>query len=370
MRDSDPLDREIRALVRELVESAPAAPPVPSGHLVDARRRSPHRALAISLPLSLLIAGAAAASITALARTGPGVDRMFLRVTTGGVAIRAYGPSSGAGEPQIEVGLSSRDAVGTLTGVAVTNPPGRDWFYPVVSTVFGHGATGASATLVSVGPDVATVRATFASGATDSMHPVAGWAVLAVPGTSGAGRLVGLNASGYQVGEAAIPRPTPSGEGFLGESTPTFVRTTAQGVLVIGHTVRSSAHGARWLYPYLADRASVQVGLEGIPACRPRAPRAVVAGALEVDADQGEPMAVVVVHAGVSVARVRVRFANGVADAMSPVAGQAVLVTVGTIGTTNGHASLARAVLQAFSADGRLISSRPISLRDTPYASC
>jgi len=298
------------------------------------------------------------------------VNRSFLRVTSGGIAIRAYGTSSGVPEPQIEVGLSSHDAVGYMTGLAVTNPPGANWFYPVESTRFGVGASGGSATLVSVGPNIVTVRAIYSSGASDSMHPVSGWAVVATPGTEGTGRLIGLDGAGHRVASAQIPAPTPSGEGFLGESTPTFVRTTHQGVLIIGHTVRNQPRGASWLYPYLVDRASVQMGLEGIPACRPKSPSGVVSRVLEVDADQGVPMTVVIVHAGTSVALVRVHYSNGVQDSMAPIAGQAVLVTVGTTESAGGHADPKEGLLQAFATDGHLIVSRPISLRDSAYVSC
>jgi len=207
MQDADPLDREIRALVRALVDSAPPAPPVPSSRDLNGRRRSRRRFLTILLPLSLLLAGGAAASITALVHTGPGVNRLFLRVASGGIAIRAYGTSSGVPEPQIEVGLSSHDAVGYMTGLAVTNPPGANWFYPVESTRFGVGASGGSATLVSVGPNIVTVRAIYSSGASDSMHPVSGWAVVATPGTEGTGRLIGLDGAGHRSPRPRYRRP-------------------------------------------------------------------------------------------------------------------------------------------------------------------
>ncbi|HVB70063.1 MAG TPA: hypothetical protein VND83_01000 [Acidimicrobiales bacterium] len=61
MQDADPVDREIRALVRALVDSAPPAPPVPSTRDLNSRRRSRRRFLTILLPLSFLLAGGAAA---------------------------------------------------------------------------------------------------------------------------------------------------------------------------------------------------------------------------------------------------------------------------------------------------------------------
>src|SRR5579863_2169149 len=98
MQSGDAFDGEIRAGVRALVDSSPPAPFLPVERSTLYHRRSRPRALALSIPLSLLIAGVAAASITALVRTGPGVDRLFLRTTSSGIAIRAYGSSSGVSE--------------------------------------------------------------------------------------------------------------------------------------------------------------------------------------------------------------------------------------------------------------------------------
>jgi hypothetical protein len=370
MHRADELDNDIRALVAALVDTSPPAPPLPYVRAATRRRPSRRHVAIISLPLTLLLVGVAAASISALGRSAPGVSRLFLRVTDGGIAIRAYRSTNEPALPQIEVGLSRRDAVGYLTAIAVTNPPGADWFYPEAATSFGSGASGGNAVVVSVGPNIKTVRATFASGASDAMHPVSGWAVLAAPGVNATGQLVGFDAIGRQVASAHIPAPTPSGEGFPGESTATFSRVTNQGVVVIGHTVRPFAQGQGWLYPYLADRTSVQMGLEGIPACRPSSPSGVAFGVLEVDAQQGQPMTVVIVHSGAAIASVLVRYANDVTDSMRTVAGQAVLATVGTIQRRDGIPRLKGGVLEAFTSSGQLLSSRHISLQDSAYQQC
>lgn len=370
MLESESLDQEIKSLVRAIIDSAPPAPPLPRAHGSRRPRRARRRAIAIAIPLSLLVVGVAAASITALVSTRPGVARLFIRTTQAGIAIRAYGASAGVRLPQIEVGLSTRQSAGYVTAIGQENPPGANWFFPVASTVFGRGTSGGSAVVISVGANVTTVRAVFSSGVRDSMHPVNGWAVLAEPGVAGGGRVLGYDASGNQVASAQVPSPTPSGEGFPGESIPTFSRVTAQGVLIIGHTVRSQANGPKWLYPYLANHASVQLGLEGVPACRPRSATGVDAGVLVVDAAEGEPMTVVVVHTGGAVSRVRVHFANGATDSMSPVAGQAILVTVHTLGRSSGRTTLKGAVLTAQGRNGQVLFRGRLSLGDSVYSGC
>jgi hypothetical protein len=297
------------------------------------------------------------------------VTRLFLRTTRSGIDIRAYLVTRGITGPGLEVGLSSSHAIGLLLPGG-SGPPGPDSPVALGATVFGDRAGGGTAVAVHAGSNVATVRAEFSSGATDAMHPVDGWAVLATSGTKASGRLVALDADGRRLSAVTIPRPVPSGEGFPGESRASFVRVTSQGVLVIGHTVQPDRNGPRWLYPYLADRASVQLGLEGIVACRPSAPRELDAGVLVVGAAEGQPITVVVVHAGAAIARVSVRFSTGIADSMAPVGGQAVLATLGTVDRAGRLDSMPRAVIDGFAHNGRLVASTPLFPNASPYTEC
>jgi hypothetical protein len=369
MRSADPLDEAIRSLVVELVEAAPPAPSFPGEQLVR-RLRHRRRLVVVALPLSLALAGAAAASIPTLLETSPGVTRLFLRSTTSGIDIRAYEVTTGAVVPYIEVGLSSSHAAGLFVASTTGAPISPDGLAAVGATVFGSGVGGGSAVLVRTGTNVATVRAVFGSGTRDTMHPIDGWAELAAPGTSASGRLLALDASGQQLATTLVPRPTRSGEGFSGESSVTFIRVTKQGVLVIGHTVRPERDGPRWLYPYFADRASVQLGLEGLLACRPSSPEVLEAGVLVAGVAEGEPMTVVVAHAGRAIARVEVRFRGGTEDSMTTVAGQAVLVTLGTVDRAGRLDSMQPATLDGFTTGGRLVASEPLYPTASPYDCC
>jgi hypothetical protein len=245
------------------------------------------------------------------------VTRLFLRSTTSRIDIRAYEVTTGAVVPSIEVGLSSSHAAGLLvastTGAAIS----PDGLAAVGTTVFGSGVGGGSAVLVRTATNVATVRAVFGSGTRDTMHPIDGWAVLTAPGTSASGRLLALDASGQQVPTTVIPSPTRSGERVSGESTATFDRSPIRACSSSAIPSDPSAT-VRWLYPYLADRASVQLELEGLLACRPSSADGLDAGVLVAGAAEGEPM-IVVVHAGSAIARVEVRFRGGAEDSMTTV---------------------------------------------------
>ncbi len=248
-------------------------------------------------------------------------------------------------------------------------PPARD-VLALSSTVFGSGERGGFAVIVHVGRDVARVSARFATGAVDAMRPVDGWAVVAVAGTRPGGTVTGYDAAGATVATAALPAPTTMGGQFPGESSATFTRTTRQGVLVIGHTITAGPGARPWLYPYLADGAAVQLGLEGIPACRPAGPTAVDGGVAVVGVAEGEPITVVIVYAGRDVARVSVHYANGASDAMATVGGDAVLATLGTIDRAGDVSSIPRATIDAYSATGRLVRRLALNPSATPYGGC
>jgi hypothetical protein len=371
MASTEDLDRQIRILVAQLADAAPPAPPLPSEGALRRRRRRKRLSLAL-VPLVLaVLAGAAGATVPALLQTSPGVIRLFIRSTTTGVQVRVYEVTTrgGALAPYVEAELSTANAIGLLVVDASTEVPPRGMEAPQ-ATSFGNGSAQAGAVAVRTGTDVTMVRAQFASGVTDTMRPVHGWAVLAEKGAGVGGQVLGFDASGRRVAVVRVPKPVESGEGFPGEAKASFVRVTNQGVLVIGHTVEAVPGGNRWLYPYLADGAAVQLGLEGIQACRPAQPRALIAGIVIVGTAEGEPTTVVVVHSGSEIARVRVEFSGGISDEMAVVEGQAVLVTLGTIAKSGEIDTLHRANLEGFSSSGKLLTKVPLYPNSTPYEGC
>lgn len=371
MRTTEDLDKQIRSLVTQLADAAPPAPPMPSEGLLRRRRRRRRLPIGVVPVLVALLAGVAGATVPRLLHTSPGVIRLFIRSTTAGVRVRAYEVTTqgGAVVPYVEAELSTASAVGLVTSDATHNVNALGVQVPE-ATRFGGARGQAGAVVVHAGRDVALVRAQFASGATDSMRPVDGWAVLAENGGRLAGRVLGFGSTGQRVAVIAIPKPVFSGEGFPGEARPTFMRVTNQGVVVIGHTVQVGPGGARWLYPYLADGAAVQVGLEGIQACRPAQRTALIAGVVIVGASEGEPMTVVVVHSGSDIARVRVQFSGGTFDEMAVVQGQAVLVTLGTIAKNGNIQTLQKANLEGFSPSGQLLAKVPLYPNSTPFEGC
>jgi hypothetical protein len=274
MITNDELDRRIRSLVSEMVDAAPPAPPVPTGEAVQ-RRRHHRRAVLVSLTLS--VAAVVAAGATTLPRffaTGPGITRLFVRTTDTGLTIRLYKVAPPAATvTSVEAELSTRTAVGLLDSIAVSPLGGPDAIYAVSATAFGAGSRGGLATLVWAGAGITRVRAHFSSGASDGMRPVNGWAVLGQASTRPGGVVTGFDASGRKVAAAAIPGPSRSGEGFPGETTPTFTRVTNQGIVVIGHTLHNGAGSPGWLYPYLADGAPYSWASRGSPSVDLRAPR-------------------------------------------------------------------------------------------------
>ncbi|HEV2427010.1 MAG TPA: hypothetical protein VGS61_02185, partial [Acidimicrobiales bacterium] len=224
--------------------------------------------------------------------------------------------------------------------------------------------------IVHVGSDVSEVSVRFDTGVVDSMTSVDGWAVVAETGTRPGGTVTGYDAAGHAVATEPLPAPSSSGSLFPGESRATFTRTTAQGVLIIGHTVRTGPNAQPWLYPYFADGAAVQLGLEGIPACRPAGDLAVDAGVAVVGTAEGEPITVLVVYAGADVSRVSVRYANGVTDSMATVSGDAVLATLRTIDHAGDPSSIPRATLDAYDAGGHVVRRLALDARDLAYGGC
>ena len=64
---------------------------------------------------------------------------------------------------------------------------------------------------------------------------------------------------------------------------------------------------------------------------RPNGPNTLIVGVTTAGVAEGEPMTIVIVHAGRNVSKVSKVYSNGVSDGMNVVEGQAVLVTLNTI---------------------------------------
>src|SRR5579863_1870453 len=358
MKQSDELDKSIRSIVYGLVDAAPPAPPFPAPTLAGPRRKARRRRRVVLLaPIAaLVLGGAAAAAIPALVQTSPGVHRLFIRTSPSGVDIRAYLFSGGGSVPNSLQGeLSTSHAIGEFSvDSAVVGAPSD--FSVLIATVFGTGRNRASTVAVRTGSAIARVSANFLDGRRDAMRPVDGWAILGQIGPDTGGTVEAFDGRGNLVGSAAIPGPTSSGEGFVGESRPTFTRVTSQGIVIIGHTVSDVAGGAGFIYPYVADHGAVQLGIEGYGYCRPASPTAVVAEVAVMGLQEGDPMTVLIVHAGSSIARVEVTFVKGPKDAMNTVSGQAVLATVGTIARSGELQTLKPAIVEGFGKSGNLLS--------------
>ncbi len=207
---------------------------------------------------------------------------------------------------------------------------------------------------------ISVVRATFAGGGSDAMRPVGGWAVLAHLGSRPGGHVAAYNARGRLVDVVPVPRPTNPG-GPPEVSNPTFVRTTHQRVLIVGHTVGG------FLSPDVADGSFVMVGVEGLEVCRPANPRGLAPGVSILSGDgrppgsMGPPITLVVVHSGTAIATVEVVFANHVSDSMAPVDGQAVLATLGTVANNAQLGTLEMATVYGFDRQGRRVTSVPLN---------
>lgn len=65
-----------------------------------------------------------------------------------------------------------------------------------------------------------------------------------------------------------------------------------------------------------------------------------------------------------------VKFSDGAHDEMGTVQGQAVLVTLGTIGQSGRLDSLQRGIVQGFSVGGRLVAEARMYQNNTPYQGC
>jgi len=283
--------------------------------------------------------------------------RLFIRATSDGVDIRAYATSGGL-QAGLEGELSTDRAAGLVFGRQVKVPAGA--VRAEATTVFGTDGHDATAVAVRAGTNVATVRATFGGGGSDVMRPVGGWAVLAHLGSRPGGHVAAYNGRGQLVDRAPIPRPTNPG-GPPEVSDPTFVRNTHQGILIVGHTVGG------FLSPDIADHFVVMVGLEGLQLCRPGDQRGLAVGVSILTGGGvpitflGPPLTLVVVHAGRAIARVEVVFANHVSDSMAPIAGQAVLATLGTVANNAQLGTLQPATVYGFDRQGRRVASVPLT---------
>jgi hypothetical protein len=337
-------ENELRELLRASVAEVQAPERVRHFAPVGRRRLHPRHSALIVIPLLAMVGAGAAAAVTSLQSTNSGTSRIFLRETTDGVHIRGYtfsGVSGFTGE------LSTDRAVGLVFGDRAHLGPTKVRAEDV--TIFGTNGHDATAVAVRAGSDVSTVTVRFRGGGSDTMHPVDGWAVLAHQSSHHAGSLTAYDSNGRVLASTLLPPPSNPG-GPPEVSTPTFVRTTSQGVLIVGHIDNG------FLAPDLADRAAVQVGLEGFGVCRPATPTGLAPGIVVVGVDEGEPMTVVIVHSGSQISKVRVVFANHVEDQMAPINGQSVLATVGTIAASGLLDTLQPGYVEGFGQSGKLVS--------------
>ncbi|MGA8297171.1 MAG: hypothetical protein WB770_09040 [Acidimicrobiales bacterium] len=361
MNGTDEFDGRIRPAVFRLVDSAPPPPPFPDASQAVSRQRAARkRRLFVAVPLVVVVLGsAAAAAIPALQQTSPGVTRLFIRSSPTGVQIRAYLVTGGGLPTSMQGELSTEKAIGELS---VDSPPfAPRGFAATVSAVFGQRDDRATAVAVHTGSDVGLVKATFANGTTDEMHPVGGWAILGAIGAEAAGTVVAFGLNGERIGSQPIPAPTSS-SGGPSEPRELFNRVTNQGIVVIGHDLNGYA------YPYLADRDAAQLGIEGYPVC-PTQPDRVEGAVAVAGVREGDPMTVLIIHAGRGIARVKVTYANGVEDAMNTVSGQAVLATLGTIAKNGRLDTLEKGTIEGFDGNGRLRTRVPIN-RSAGAGSC
>ena len=337
-------ENELRELLRASVAEVQAPEKVRQFAPVGRRRLHPRHSALVVIPLLAMVGAGAAAAVTSLQSTNSGTSRIFLRETTDGVHIRGYtfsGVSGFTGE------LSTDRAVGLVFADRAHLGPTKVRAEDV--TVFGTNGHDATAVAVRAGSDVSTVTVRFRGGGSDTMHPVDGWAVLAHQSSHHVGSLTAYDSNGRVLASTLLPPPSNPG-GPPEVSTPTFVRTTSQGVLIVGHIDNG------FLAPDLADRAAVQVGLEGFGVCRPATPTGLAPGIVIVGIDEGEPMTVVIVHSGSQISKVRVVFANHVEDQMAPINGQSVLATVGTIAASGLLDTLQPGYVEGFGQSGKLVS--------------
>jgi hypothetical protein len=337
-------ENELRELLRASVAEVQAPERVRHFAPVGRRRLHPRHSALVVIPLLAMVGAGAAAAVTSLQSTNSGTSRIFLRETTDGVHIRGYtfsGVSGFTGE------LSTDRAVGLVFGDRAHLGPTKVRAEDV--TIFGTNGHDATAVAVRAGSDVSTVTVRFRGGGSDTMHPVDGWAVLAHQSSHHAGSLTAYDSNGRVLASTLLPPPSNPG-GPPEVSTPTFVRTTSQGVLIVGHIDNG------FLAPDLADRAAVQVGLEGFGVCRPATPTGLAPGIVVMGVDEGEPMTVVIVHSGSQISKVRVVFANHVEDQMAPINGQSVLATVGTIAASGLLDTLQPGYVEGFGQSGKLES--------------
>jgi len=150
-------------------------------------------------------------------------ERLFVRTTVDGVAVRAHRFANRS----VGIGLST-ETFAWDSGVPFPTET------PVVAVLDGNvvgmrEASPVSFVVVSASPSVASVRAQFAGGGTDEMHPFGGVAVLARKGNYKGSFVEALDATGQVIGSDALGQPK--------EKIPTsppliqlFSRTTSEGL--------------------------------------------------------------------------------------------------------------------------------------------
>jgi hypothetical protein len=196
------------------------------------------------------------------------------------------------------------------------------------------------------------VRARFADGGTDEMRPVDGWSVVARHSPVASAEVDAVDEQGRVVARKPVQFPSPFGVASL---PPLFVRTTSDGVTVVGRLRRGFFAPAVW-------NEGAADALEGIALCRPAPPDALIADyTLVQGVGEGMPFTVLPVHTGLAVARVRARFADGVTDEMAPIEGQALLARQGDVG---------RATVEALDRSGRVVARRQVAAFAGPVTEC
>jgi hypothetical protein len=229
-------------------------------------------------------------------------------------------------------GVSVVDAVGFGLGPGEAEGLGDDRAYAVAVRALNVPVT--SVTLLEGGREV------------DRMRPVQGWAILAGRGHPSEVTVVARTASGREVARlSSVIRQTPA------LPRPLFLRSTADGVRLRGYVLRG------FFAPLISNDGAVDQ-FEGLQPCRPTDPIGLAFdGAFPQGTQEGAPMTIVVAHAGTAVARVRVRFSDGVTDEMEPAEGQ---VALGRQGNVEGG------VIDALDAKGAVIRSLPLGAPRDP----
>ena len=246
-------------------------------------------------------------------------DVVFNRVSAEGVRIRAFetglpGQRELVGELSTEnsVGrMSSRRTVVTTTleellGIPITTPS---------SAVFGTLEELALVVVAQVDPTVGSVSLVGGNGVVDSMAPVNGWIALATRDTTAPLTLRADDAAGALLTTVVVPPPLT-----IEVSEPAdFVRTTNDGVLIVGRVVNG------YFAPAVATEGAAEAQLGGVVDCAAAGDAVVLRPLMAVGVVEGDPATVLVANVGPEVASLRAVFAGAVTDTMAVVNGRAVL---------------------------------------------